>query len=400
MRLGGFSVKYVLLVPDGMADDPRPELGGRTPLEAARTPNLDRMAARGEVGAVQVTPPDMYPGSDAANMALLGYDPRTHYTGRGPVEAAAIGICLRPRDVAFRCSLVATDGDALVDYSAGHISTEEARELIEHAASRLRAPRIRLVPGVSYRHILVVEDGSDNVTTYAPHENMGRPFREILPVGEDEGLLRKLVLDSLAILDGHAVNVRRRARGLPPGNLLWPWGQGRAPALPSFEEIHGVSGAVIAAVDVVKGLGKLAGLETPDVPGATGYYDTDYAAKGRAAVEALGQHDFVWIHVEAPDESGHAGSAEEKVRSLERIDELLLGALLAGLEDVPFRLLVAPDHATPVATRGHRGGWMPYLLFGTDDLRSDDMPYHESAAVRSRHRVAEGHRLIDELLRR
>ncbi|HSV72650.1 MAG TPA: cofactor-independent phosphoglycerate mutase [Chthonomonadales bacterium] len=389
----------MLLVPDGMADDPVLELGGRTPLEAASTPTLDRLARHGEVGSVQVTPPGMYPGSDAANMALMGYDPREYYTGRGPVEAAAMGVAVGARDVAFRCSIVTTDGERLTDYCAGHITTPEAHALLEHAASRIGEPRMRFCPGVSYRHVIVVQDGSDAVTTHEPHENMGRPIREMLPAGADEALLRRLILSSLELLSDHPVNVVRRERGLPPGNLLWPWGQGRTPVLPPFKVLHGVTGAVVAGVDVVKGLGMLAGLEVLDVPGVTGDFDNDYVAQGTAAAEALRGHDFVLVHVEAPDEAGHVGSIAEKVRALESVDSLLLEALLKGLRGVDFRLLVVPDHATPVATRGHRAGWMPYLLYGSDETQASGMPFHERAAMASPHRVEEGRQLIGRLLR-
>lgn len=394
-------MKYVLIVPDGAADDPLPELDGRSPLEAARTPFLDDLARRGVVGLVDVTPEGMYPGSDAANMSLLGYDPLQYYTGRGPVEAASLRIPMDPRDVAFRCSLISSDGENLLDYSAGHITTQEAVPLIELASRKLCGRALRLFPGVSYRHILLWIDGSVELVCHAPHENMGKPLEEILPVGEGETMLRQLIWDSYELLDSQPFNRRRRDEGKPPANMLWPWGQGRAPRMPLFLERHGRTGAVIAAVDVVKGLGRLTGLEVVDVPGATGYFDTNYEGKGRAALDALDRHDFVWVHVEAPDEAGHAGDIDEKIKAIEAIDERVVGTLLHGLKRLDdFRMLVVPDHATPVGTRGHRAGPMPYLVFDSRTDRGNKVPYDERALHERVPHIEEGYRLIDELFGR
>jgi len=393
-------MKYILIVPDGAADLPMDDLGGKTPLEVARTPVIDDLAARGVVGLVDVTPPGMYPGSDAANMALLGYDPLEYYTGRGPVEAAAMQIPMGEKDVAFRCSLISTDGETLLDYSAGHISTEEARPLID-AAQKLCSRQQKLFPGISYRHILLWGDGPTEVQTYAPHENMNRRLAEILPQGDGESRLRQFIWDSIDLLDDMSFNRRRREEGKPPANTLWPWGQGRAPRLPSFSRKRNLSGAVVAAVDVIRGLGRLTGLDVVDVPGATGYFDTDYYAKGRYAVDALNRHDFVWVHVEAPDEAGHAGSIDEKIKAIEQIDKLVVGTLLDGLKKLDdFRMLIVPDHATPVSTRGHKAMPVPYLLFDSRGLAARNrVPYDERALHESVPRVDEGYRLIDELLK-
>jgi 2,3-bisphosphoglycerate-independent phosphoglycerate mutase len=393
-------MKYILIVPDGAADLPMDDLGGKTPLEVARTPVIDDLAARGVVGLVDVTPPGMYPGSDAANMALLGYDPLEYYTGRGPVEAAAMQIPMGEKDVAFRCSLISTDGETLLDYSAGHISTEEARPLID-AAQKLCSRQQKLFPGISYRHILLWGDGPTEVQTYAPHENMNRRLAEILPQGDGESRLRQFIWDSIDLLDDMPFNRRRREEGKPPANTLWPWGQGRAPRLPSFSRKRNLSGAVVAAVDVIRGLGRLTGLDVVDVPGATGYFDTDYYAKGRYAVDALNRHDFVWVHVEAPDEAGHAGSIDEKIKAIEQIDKLVVGTLLDGLKKLDdFRMLIVPDHATPVSTRGHKAMPVPYLLFDSRGLAARNrVPYDERALHESVPHVDEGYRLIDELLK-
>ncbi len=393
-------MKYILLVPDGAADEPLADLNGKTPMETARTPNLDRLAETGVVGGVQVTPIDMYPGSDAANMALLGYDPKVYYTGRGPVEAAAMGIPLEAKDVAFRCSLISSDGENLIDYSAGHISTEDARPIIALANEKLGTRQITLFPGVSYRHIMRWQNGPVDVRSHPPHENMGKRLADILPEGEQEGRLRAFIEDSYGLLNDLPYNHQRREEGKNPANMLWPWSPGRTPQLPLFTKRRGMSGAVISAVDVVRGLGKLTGLEIVDVPGATGYFDTDYAAKGRYALDALNRHDFVWVHVESPDEAGHAGSIDEKIRAIENFDKLVVGTMLAGLKNVDdFRILCAPDHKTPVSTRGHTVGPVPFLLYdSTKKLRHGSLqPYDERGALESKIQIPEGYRLIDNL---
>ena len=393
-------MKFILLVPDGAADEPLSDLDGKTPLEVARTPYLDDLARNGLVGSVQVTPLDMYPGSDAANMALLGYDPVRYYTGRGPVEAAAMQIPLDPKDVAFRCSLISTDGERLTDYSAGHIKTEEARPLIELANRKLCTRAMTLFPGVSYRHILRWTDGPVEVNTVPPHENMGKLLSEIQPTGDGESKLRAFIEDSLNLLDDLPFNRQRREEGKPPANLLWPWSPGRSPQLPPFSTLRGVTGAVISAVDVVRGLGRLTGLEVLQVPGATGYFDTNYEGKGKAAVEALHQHDFVWVHVEAPDEAGHAGSIDEKIRAIENFDKLVVGTILDGMKKMDdFRLLCAPDHKTPIATRGHKIGPVPFLIYDTRKMIrvGGHLPYDERGEAEAKVRIPEGYRLIDDL---
>jgi 2,3-bisphosphoglycerate-independent phosphoglycerate mutase len=395
-------MKYILLVPDGAADNPLPELDGKTPLQAARTPNMDRLAENGLVGSVQVTPLDMYPGSDAANMALLGYDPVKYYTGRGPVEAAAMGIPMEQKDVAFRCSLVSTDGSKLLDYSSGHIATEEARKIIDLANQKLGTPSMRLFPGVSYRHILRWTGGPTEVKTAPPHENMGKLLSEIYPVGEGESKLKTFIEDSINLLDDLPYNRMCRNEGKMPANMLWPWSPGRAPQLTPFFKLRGVTGAVISAVDVVRGLGVLSGLEIINVPGATGYFDTNYAGKGKAAIEALNRHDFVWVHVESPDEAGHAGSIDEKIRGIENFDRHVVGTIVSEMKHLDdYRLLCAPDHKTPIATRGHEVGPVPFLLF---DSRSQikgggKLPYDERGEAEARVRLPEGYRLIEDLFR-
>ena len=383
-----------------MADDPLPELDGKTPMEAARTPNMDTLAEDGSVGLVNVTPPGMYPGSDAANMSLLGYDPLKYYTGRGPVEAAAMRIPMDPKDVAFRCSIISTDGTFLTDYSAGHISTENARPIIE-LASKLCGRARKLFVGVQYRHILLWNNGPMELKTNAPHENMGAKLEEILPVGESENRLRQFIWDSYEMLNDLPYNKERIGEGLPPANMLWPWGQGRSPQLPSFFSRHERTGAVFASVDVIKGLGRLTGLEVVDVPGATGYYDTDYRAKAMYALDYLKKLDFAWVHVESPDEAGHEGNIDRKIEAIERIDKLVVGTLIDGMKKLDhYRMLIVPDHATPVKTRGQKAVAVPYLMYDSDGARKrNTMPFDERLAQEKATLVDDGFRLIDGLFK-
>lgn len=394
-------MKYVFLVPDGAADDPLPELDGKTPLEVARTPNLDSLAAKGKVGSVLTVPEGMYPGSDVANMSLLGYEPSKYYTGRGPLEAAALEVPMADRDALFRASLVTTDGETLLDYSSGHVSTEEARELIALVSDKLGSRLFAFFPGVSYRHILRVTDSSVNLQTTPPHDIQGKPLTPYLPVGDMENELRRLVYDSLDLLDNHPVNRRRRDDGKPVANTIWPWGQGRPTTLPDFFGERGKQGAMITAVDLLRGLARCARLRIVNVPGATGYIDTNYRGKAEYGLNALfaGGADFLYLHVESPDESGHEGNIEHKIRSIEDIDRYVVGTLLEGFAErkQPFRLLVAPDHATPIALRTHREGPVPFLYYDSTREESGRLPYDERALHETRLIVEQGHRLIELL---
>lgn len=393
-------MKYILLVPDGAADDPTPDIDGKTPMQYARTPNLDALAAKGRVGSVLTVPEGMYPGSDVANMSLLGYPPAKHYTGRGPIEAAALQVPLEAKDVAYRCSLVSTDGETLLDYSAGHVTTEEARVLMELVQEKFGSRRFTFFPGVQYRHILRWTDGVVDMKTTPPHDIQGKPLQPYLPEGDGAELLHQLIFDSLELLDGHEVNRRRRDEGKAAANTLWPWGQGRATVLPDFFRTRGISGGVITAVDLLRGLGRASGLRVIEVPGATGYIDTNYRGKAEYTLAALDSGlDFVFLHIESPDESGHEGNLEHKIRSIEDIDEKVVGPLLAGLakRKQPFRLMVVPDHATPIALRTHRSGPVPFLLYDSTSEKTGNLPYDERALEETRLIVEEGHRLIDLL---
>jgi len=392
--------KFVVIIPDGAADEPLDELDGRTPLEAAEIPHMDSLARRGRAGLVRTVPEAAeQPGSDIATLSIMGYDPARYYTGRAPLEAASMGVPLDPGDVAFRCNLVTAEGDVLADYSAGEIPTDQARALIQLIDEKLGSPRARFFPGVSYRHLMVWRDGSDQVRTMPPHDIMGREIEANLPQGEGEERLRQLIWDSREILEDHEINRRRRDEGRPPANMIWLWGQGRDPNLPSFAVAHGVTGAVIAAVDLIRGIARAAGLAAPEVPGATGNLETDFAAKGRALVQALEGHDFVLCHVEASDEAGHHGDIEKKIWAVEQVDRHVVAPALDALERRPdHRVLLLPDHHTPIAVRTHTRTPVPFVISGTGIAANGAEAFCEAAAAATGHVIEEGHRLMDEFL--
>lgn len=360
--------KYVILIGDGMADWPIPSLDGRTPLEAARKPNMDFMASEGALGMVQVVPKEMYPGSDVSNLSILGYDPREVYTGRSPLEAASMGVDLGSDDVAVRCNLVALKNSGadseMEDFSAGHISTGEAAELLKSMQRQVDGKGVRFYPGVSYRHLMVWPGGNDGVVTTPPHDIHGRRITEYLPKGEGAELLLELMAISREIFADHPVNRKRVQAGKLPGNSIWLWGQGKAPRMVPFREKYALSGSVVAAVDLIKGIGVYAGFRQVDVPGATGYTDTNFRGKGEHALRELEEQDFVLIHVEAPDEAGHNGDAPTKVHTIERIDEEIVGPLLErARQGGDLGILVLPDHPTPVEIRTHSQEPVPFVFY-------------------------------------
>lgn len=372
---------FAILVPDGAADNPLKELGGKTPLQYAETPNLDRLAREGRCGTALTIPAGLPSGSDVANLALMGYDPRQYYCGRGPLEAASMGIRLTEGEYAFRCNLVSVEDGRLVDYSAGHISTEEARQLIEAVDYELGGEGLHFHAGVSYRHLLVIKGEFAETLCTPPHDVVGSPVEEVEPRGTGSEELRRLIRQSRELLEAHPVNLLRRKEGRRCADSIWPWGQGKTPAMPGLGDRFGLRGAVITAVDLVKGLGILAGLVPLEVPGATGYLDTDYAAKGSCAVRALQHFDLVYVHVEAPDEAGHEGLVEEKVRAIENIDRHVVGPLLEAAGSVDgLRILVVPDHPTPLKVRTHTAGAVPFALWGPG-IQADGCLCFEEKAV-------------------
>ncbi|MCU0665933.1 MAG: cofactor-independent phosphoglycerate mutase [Candidatus Omnitrophica bacterium] len=397
-------MKYIVIVPDGMADYPMPELENRTPLEAARTPNFDMIAKFGILGRVKTIPPSLKPASDVANLSILGYNPQTYYTGRGPLEAANLGVELGQDDVAFRCNLVTANSDTLTDYSAGHIRSQEAAQIIKFIDSKLGSENIKFFPGVSYRHLMLVKNAAgedlEKIECKPAHDITGASISKNLPKGKNSELLIDLMQKSREILSTHEINSVRIDLKENPANMIWLWGQGKKPNLPSFYEKYGVKGSVISAVDLIKGLGKILGLEVINVPGATGYYDTDYEAKARAAVRALEHRDFVFVHIEAPDEAGHNGDLREKITAIERCDQLVLGTILKSMEKKRnFRVMVMPDHATPISLKTHVSDTVFFGIFGKSIMGKGYLNYSEQQAQKAELFFEKGHELMEYFIK-
>ncbi len=392
--------KYIVLVGDGMADYPVEALGMRTPLEAARTPNMDFIAKNGCLGRARTIPGKMTPASDVANLSILGYDPKKYYSGRAPLEAANLGIELEDEDVAFRCNLITVSGDNLLDYSAGHIKTLEAEKLIKFIDQKLGNNKMRFFPGISYRHLLLVKRGAElnlqNLKCAAPHDVSGQSIKKNLPKGDNAEIIVKLMLDSKELLSNHEINQVRLDLKENPANMIWLWGQGLKPVMPKFKDKFGLSGSVISAVDLIKGLGRILGLEVINVPGATGYYDTDYEAKAKAAIKSLKKNDFVFVHVEAPDEAGHNGDLREKLTAIERFDQLVVGPFLEYAKAKPdCRIMIMPDHATPLALKTHTAEEIPFALYGKDIPPGGSSGYSEKEAQQAPLNFEEGYQLME-----
>jgi len=416
--LGPIQMKYVIIHGDGMADWPCDELHGKTPLEAAHKPNMDLVASYGRLGLVATIPEAMPPGSDVGTMTMLGYDPARYHTGRAPIEAVSRGISLGPNDVVFRMNLVslqpASDGTPMMhDFTAGHISSEEAGQIVADINRELGEGGIEFFNGVSYRHLMVWRNGVSGTHLTPPHDISDKPIQPHLPVGEGADRLRSLMQRAEEILREHQVNRQRQAAGKTAATSVWFWGQGKRPAVPTLKARFDVGGAVISAVDLVNGLGRLAGLEVITVPGATGFLDTDYGAKAHYGLESLKRHDFLLLHIEAPDEAGHMGRPDLKVEALERIDELIVGPMLRELPALgDFTLLLMPDHATPSKLKTHSNEPVPFAI-----LKKKELPppmtigssggklgslrrYTEAEAARAGVYVGAGHHLIEVLFGR
>jgi len=392
-------MKYLLLVGDGMADHPHPELGNRTPLQAAHTPNMDYLASRGIVGTAHTLVPGLPLGSDVANLAVLGYDPRKYYSGRSPLEAANIGVELAPNDVAFRLNLVSIKDGVMADYSSGHITTEDAKPLIKMLGDKLGDKKIAFYLGTSYRHLVVWKSGPVDARCIPPHDISGKPIADQMPQGPRHAEVVRLMEDSRFLLDGHEVNRERRREGKPPANMAWLWGQGKKPQMPPMTERFYIIGGVISAVDLVKGIGIYAGLTVVPVQGATGYLDTNYVGKAEAALKVLKKSDFVFVHVEAPDEAGHNGDVSGKVRAIEDFDSKVVGTILKGLEGrKDFRILIMPDHPTPLDARTHVDEPVPFICYQPDGEISGATAYDEEQARATGRHVEEAWRLMDCLI--
>jgi 2,3-bisphosphoglycerate-independent phosphoglycerate mutase len=364
-------MKYLLVVGDGMADYPIPELGGKTPLQAANKPNMDRVASKGCSGLLKTIPDELTPGSGTAILSVLGYDPNRFYTGRGPFEAVCRNIKLGENDVAFRCNLITEKDGILVDYSADHITNSESAKLIETLKKNFeKTGEVEFFAGLSYRHFLILRNylPLEIIECTLPHDAIGVEIQKILPKAKSEEaeseatLLSQLILDSKKVLENHPVNVARRKAGKGIGNMIWPWGGGKKPSMPTFKEKYSIRGAVISAVDLVKGIGVYAGMKVVDVPGATGLYDTNYEGKAEFAIRALEDYDMVFVHVEAPDEAGHSRDYELKVKAIEDLDRRLMGKLLDGLKE-KYTIAVLPDHPTPIKIGTHTREPVPFAIY-------------------------------------
>jgi 2,3-bisphosphoglycerate-independent phosphoglycerate mutase len=405
-------MKYAIVIPDGCADEPIEALGGRTPLQAARLPATDALARRGVLALSNNTPAHLPAGSEVANLCLLGYDPDVYFTGRAPLEAAAQGISLGPDDWAVRCNLVTIEDQVMIDFTADHISTEEAAELLASAQQELlddqpRGARIQFVPGVSYRNLMIYRGQPDEpplfsreTRTRAPHDLTDLPVTNDFPRGPGSDMLVRLMNRSAELFAGHRVNRARLAAGHRPATNVWLWGLGGAPNLPSFQQRFGVSGVMITAVDLLRGIAALAGWPRIEVEGATAYLDTNYAGKGRAAVEALRDYDVVCVHIEAPDEASHEGRHDAKIAALEQIDRHIVGPLSEALQRYgDHRILVTPDHPTPCSTKKHSHGMVPLVMAGTGIEPDAQTTYDEIAAAASGRRFERGWDLMPAFIR-
>ncbi|MCK8060478.1 MULTISPECIES: cofactor-independent phosphoglycerate mutase [unclassified Fusibacter] len=403
-------MKYVVVLVDGMADYPIKELQDRTPLEVADIPMIDLMAKHGEIGMVQTVPVGMAPGSDTANLAVMGYPPRQYHTGRSPLEAASIGVTLKNTDVTFRCNLVTLAGSGayetkkMVDHSSGDITTEEAEILLSAVKERFETEDHKFYKGVSYRHLLVWNNGTTQVELTPPHDILEKEIRDFLPKGELSDWIRDMMIASFDVLDNHPINLKRKERGLNPANSIWLWGEGVKPQLDNFYDKYGLKGSVISAVDLINGIGILAGLRVISVSGATGTLHTNFKGKAQAAIDALmGGDDYCYIHLEAPDECGHQGDLEGKIKSIELIDDQVVKPIVDALKDADedLRMLIVPDHRTPIALRTHTSEPVPYVLY---DSRSKEVhetnAFSETAAQKYGNFIPSGPELLNKLLQK
>ena len=395
-------MKYIVLLGDGMADYPLKELGGKTPLMVARTPHLDFMVKEGVLGRVQTVPPGLAPGSDVAILSVMGYDPKVFYPGRAPLEAASMKIQLGPEDVAFRCNLVTfkVKNTRLVmeDYSAGHISNEDAHAIIKILNEALGDEQFLFYPGVSYRHLMIWKKGKSTLKTIPPHDITGKEIEPHLPQGKGAGRLIALMEKSKKILLNASINQSRKQRGDKEVSSIWLWGQGKRLSIPSFKEKYHCTGAVISAVDLIKGIGISAGLETIYVPGATGFLDTNYCGKAEYAINALKNKDFVFVHVEAPDEASHNGCIEDKIKAIEDFDKKVVGTVLEQIKQFPLvRVLVLPDHATPIQLKTHASDPVPFAIYpAPEGINSENFySFDEESAANAKLFISKGHKLMD-----
>lgn len=401
-------MKYIILLGDGMADWPIDEIGGKTPLEAANKPNMDSLIKSGIAGTAHTIPEGMPAGSDVANLSVFGFSPKTYYTGRSPLEAISMGLKLNADDTALRCNLVTLSGEkayedrSMVDYSAGEITTEESTELMNAVADGLNREGISFYPGISYRHCLIWKNGPMDIKLTPPHDISGKKISEHLPKGPGCEIALELMDKSTEILKNHPVNKSRVERGLNPATSIWLWGQGKKPEVPLFIEKYGLCGSVISAVDLIKGIGIASGMKAVNVEGATGNIKTNFKGKAEAALKELREgRDIVYLHIEAPDECGHQGQLREKIRAIELIDSLVLGTLLEGLEKMgDYRIMVLPDHPTPIVIKTHCDDPVPFFIYDSrkTDVLDPEAVYTEAFTKSTGLVIHEGHTLMDKFL--
>lgn len=401
-------MKYIIILGDGMADEPLPQLGGKTPLQAADTPNIDKLARMGKTGMLDTIPPGMHPGSEIANLSVMGYNVPEVFEGRGVLEAASMGIELNEGDLALRCNLICVENSIIKNHSAGHISSEEAAELMAFLNKKLGNDMIRFYPGVSYRNLLVIKGGHKEIKCTPPHDVMGTPYKQVMvSAGTDEAektarLINYLIMRSFFLLKDHPVNLKRIAEGKDPATCIWPWSPGNRPKMPTFREMWGIErSAVISAVDLIQGIGVLAGMDVIMVEGATGLYDTNYEGKTRAAIDALKDHDLVYLHIEASDEAGHEGDAELKVRTIEYLDKRVVKTIIeeTSLMTEPVALAVLPDHPTPCAIRTHTNDPIPFIIFKPGLLPDQVEVYDEFAPKNGGYGLLRGPQFMEMFLK-
>ncbi|WP_297896936.1 cofactor-independent phosphoglycerate mutase [Methanobrevibacter sp.] len=403
-------MKYVILIGDGMSDYPISELNDKTPLEVANKPNIDELTKYGKVGQLKTVPDNLEPGSDVANMSIFGYDPQKYYTGRGPLEAGSMGVKTKKNEVIFRCNLITENNGKIEDFNAGHITSEEASILINHLNNEFLKDSIldqfgdlKFYSGISYRHLFVKEGSNlSNLKTTPPHDIVGQKIDDFTKWDKDEFLnIKNIMLYSKEVLENHSINEERIANNKKPANMVWLWGQGLKPSMPNFQEIYGLNGSVITGVDLLKGLGVFAGLKNINVPGATGYFDTDYKAKGKYASKALNDNDFLFVHIEAPDEAGHAGNIEEKIKAIERIDKHVLGQIRNSISEYgDYKIAILPDHATPIDIRTHTRDPVPLAIYSSfEEDSSDEVKiYTENSVVNGSLGIDKAHNLVRNMI--
>lgn len=418
-------MKYIVLIGDGMSDYPLDELNGKTPLEVANKPNIDEIAKKGVTGLLKTVPDNLEPGSDVCNMGIMGYDPAKYYTGRGPLEAGSLGINLKENDITFRCNLITEKSGILEDFNAGHISSDEAKTLINYLNKNLSSSLNNIInninnkfySGISYRHLFVIEDTTlAKLKTTPPHNIVGEKIDDYTDFVSDENvpcekgqLIHDFMFKSQELLSQHDININRINTGKNPANMIWLWGQGLKPNLDNFTKLYGINGATITGVDLIKGIGAFSSLNNIEVPGATGYFDTNYKAKGKYAINALNDNDIVFIHVESPDEAGHAGNIEEKIKGIEKIDSDILGPLMDKINDYwDYKIAVLPDHATPIDFRTHTRDLVPLAIYSSDNsdsntnntIKADSVNnYTEKSVLDGSLNIGEAHNLINYLIR-